>query len=167
MTFLPLGEIVGTHGLRGELRVKPFCDGADFARQFKTLYWDEAGKIPVTPRSVRQHKNVLLFVLEGVNHINDAEKLRGRTLWFFRDDAKLDEDEVFVAELVGCSVVDADTGRLYGTVAQVESLPANDVWYIEDALGNEYLFPAVSVMIDQIDTQQRLARIRPIEGIFG
>jgi len=164
--FLPLGEVVGTHGLRGELRVMPLCDGVDFASQFDFLYWDELETSSVRVLRVREHKNVLLFVLDGVESVGAAEALRGRRLWFRREEAELDDGEVFIAELIGCSAVDADSGAVYGTVTDVTALPANDVWHIVDAQGAEHLFPAVAEMIEEIDTVNGVVKIRPIEGIF-
>jgi 16S rRNA processing protein RimM len=164
--FLPLGEVVGTHGLRGELRVKPLCNGVDFARRFSVIYWDENGEEPVSPVSVRQHKNVLLFVLQGITSLEQAEKLRGRRLWFRRQDVELESGEAFVAELLGCKALDADTGEEYGVVTEVTPLPANDVWHIRGKGGKEYLFPAVAAMLAEIDTAGGVVRLRPIGGIF-
>ena len=161
-----MGEVVGTHGLRGELRVKPMCDGVDFANRFDVLYWSERGTSSVRVLRVREHKNVLLFVLDGVDNVNAAETLRGRTLWFRRDEAQLDEGEVFIVELVGCSAIDADSAAVYGTITEVSPMPANDVWHIADEQGREVLFPAVAAMIDVIDTANGVVKIRPIEGIF-
>ncbi|MDR1410253.1 MAG: ribosome maturation factor RimM [Oscillospiraceae bacterium] len=164
--YLPLGEVVGAHGLRGELRVKPLCDGAEFAKQFKVLFLSNSGTNAVRLLRVREHKNVLLFVLDGVESIGQAEAMRGRKLWFCRADAELAEGAVFIVELLGCTAVDADTGAVYGTIADVTSMPANDVWHINTPDGGEALFPAVAEMIAEIDTMSGIARLRPIAGIF-
>jgi 16S rRNA processing protein RimM len=164
--YLPLGLVVGTHGVRGELRVQPQCDGAQFARQFATLYWSADGNEAVRVKNIREHKNVLLFVLSGVESVAAAEALRGRTLWFCRADAKLEEDAVFIAELIGCAAVHADTGEPLGTITDVEQYPANDIWHIVPPGGGEVLFPAVASMIAQIDTPAGVVRLRPIAGLF-
>jgi 16S rRNA processing protein RimM len=164
--YLPLGEVVGTHGLRGELRVKPLCDGTEFAQQFRQLFRDESGTDAVRLLRVREHKNVLLFVLDGVESVEQAEALRGETLWFRREDAQLDTGTVFIAELLGCSVLDADSGAALGTITNVTPMPANDIWHITDGQGRELLFPAVSPMIDRIDTAEGVVYLRPVAGIF-
>jgi 16S rRNA processing protein RimM len=165
--YLPLGEVVGTHGLRGELRVNPLCDGADFARQFGVVFRDEAGTDAVRLLRVREHKNVLLFVLDGVESVEQAEKLRGTTLWFRRADASLEPGAVFIVELLGCSALDADSGADLGVITDVTPMPANDLWHITDGQGREALFPAVADMIAEIDTLGGVVRIRPVDGIFG
>ncbi len=78
--YLELGKVVGTHGVRGELRVNPWCDTPDFARRFKTLYWDKNGEKPVTVLSCRPHGNIVLLRLEGVESMEAAQALRGRML---------------------------------------------------------------------------------------
>ena len=64
--FLEAGKVVGTHGVRGELRVEPWCDSAEFLTQFKTLYW-EKGSVPVKVLGARVHKSLVLLRLEGVD----------------------------------------------------------------------------------------------------
>ncbi|MBQ4227429.1 MAG: 16S rRNA processing protein RimM, partial [Clostridia bacterium] len=70
--YLELGQIVGTHGVQGELRVNPWCDAPAFAKQFKTVYLDEAGQRSVAVRGCRPHGNVILMRLEGVNTLDEA-----------------------------------------------------------------------------------------------
>ena len=63
--FLEAGRIVGTHGVRGEMRVEPWCDSADFLKKVKTLYFD-GGKTDAGLLSSRVHKSLLLVRLKGV-----------------------------------------------------------------------------------------------------
>jgi 16S rRNA processing protein RimM len=105
-------------------------------------------------------------VLGGIESIEEAERLRGRKLWFKRSDARLDDGEAFIAELLECSVIDAESGNFYGTITEVTPMPANDVWHITDERGREVLFPAVKDMIEEIDTQGGTVKIRPVKGIF-
>ncbi|MBE6914606.1 MAG: 16S rRNA processing protein RimM, partial [Ruminococcaceae bacterium] len=84
--FLEAGEIVNTHGVRGEIKILPWTDSAEFLRGFKTLYIDEKAYRVV---SSRVHKGCLIAALEGVDDINAAMTLKGRMIYFDRRDAKL------------------------------------------------------------------------------
>ena len=85
--FLEAGKIVGTHGLKGEVRVDPWCDSAEFLAKFKRLYYKDGTELKVI--SSRPHKNITIIHLEGVNDVNAADGLRGRVLYINRDDVKL------------------------------------------------------------------------------
>lgn len=83
--FLEAGQIVGTHGVRGEVRVQPWCDSPALFATLTTLYWDKAGASPVRVKS-RPHKNIALAKLDGVDTVQDASALRGRLLYLARAD---------------------------------------------------------------------------------
>ena len=92
--YLEVGKIVGTHGIRGEMRVECWANSPDFLKKFKTLYLDE-GKTAIAV-SCRPHKNIALMTAKGVGSIEEADKLRGKILYIDRKDVKLDEGEHFV-----------------------------------------------------------------------
>lgn len=163
--FLEAGQVVGTHGVRGELRVQPLGDGPAFLTRFRTLYLD-AGKTPVRVRSVRVHKNIALLSLDGIDSIDDGERLRGRILYFARADAHLPAGRHFIVDLIGMQVLDADSGTCYGTLTDVLETGANDVYEITDAHGKTHLMPAVPEMVAETDIEAARMKIRPIAGIF-
>ena len=164
--FLELGQIVGTHGIRGEMRVNPSCDSPDFARRFKTLYFDSLGGKSVGVVSCRPHGNIILIKLDGINDIDTAASKKGAVLYFARDDAALPEGTWFIEELKGCRCIDSDDGREYGKIFDVIQNPANDVWCIRDKNGSEYMLPAVKSVIISVDVKNETALISPIKGIF-
>lgn len=104
---------MGTHGIRGELRVEPWCDSADFLTGFKTLYWN-GGETPVKVLGARVHKSLVLMKLEGVESATQGDLLRGKVLYLARKDAKLPEGRYFIQDLIGMKVQDAETGVVYG-----------------------------------------------------
>ncbi len=163
--FLEVGRIVGTHGIRGELRVDPWCDSPDFLSGFKKLYFDE-GKTSLKSKA-RPHKNIVLLRLEGVETIDDAEKLRGKVLYIDRDDARLPEGKNFVQDLIGCRVVDADdASKEYGEIADVFKTGANDVYTVKNPSG-EFLVPVIDEVVVEKDIDGGVVRIRPMKGLFG
>ncbi len=163
--FLEAGRVVGTHGVRGELRVEPWCDSARFLTGFSEFYWD-GGREKVKVVSSRPHKSLLLLKLEGVDTVEAADALRGRVLWLARKDAALPEGRYFVQDILGLSAVDADSGRVYGKVTDVFPTGANDVYQVTDGDGKEYLVPAIRDVVVRVDPDEGVLELRPMRGIF-
>lgn len=93
--FLEIGEIVGTHGIRGEMRLHPWADSPEFLKKFKTLYFDGHGEKSVAVQSCRPHGNVALIKLDGVDTVEQASVMRGRVLFMDRNDAKSARGQIF------------------------------------------------------------------------
>ena len=163
--FLEAGRVVGTHGVRGELRVEPWCDSARFLTGFSEFYWD-GGKEKVKVTSSRPHKNLLLLKLEGIDTVEQGDALRGRVLYLNRKDVKLPEGRFFVQDLIGLSAVDADDGRVYGKVTDVFPTGSNDVYQVTDEDGKNYLVPAIRDVVVRVDVDAGVMELRPMRGIF-
>ena len=163
--FLEVGQIVSTHGVRGEMRLNPWCDSPAFLKQFKKLYLDAKGENSIGVVSARPHGNVVILKLEGIDTIEQAQKMRNTVLFINRDDTK--KGTVFVQDLIECKVLDAKTGAEYGVIKQVSENPANNIWHIVNEKGEEFLFPAVKAFIEKIDTDNEVVTVNPIKGIFG
>lgn len=164
--FLEAGKVVGTHGVRGELRVEPWCDSPSFLAERGTLYWDASGTRPVHVRSARVHKSLVLLSLEGVDSLETADTLRGRVLYLARADVQLPPGRFFIQDLLGLSVFDADTGTCYGTLTDVFETGANDVYEVTGSDGKKYLLPAIPDVLVDTDIETGRMEIRPIRGIF-
>ncbi len=163
--FLETGKIVGTHGVRGEMRVQPWSDSPEFLTGFSHLYLDPDGRERLQVLSARPHGNVVLLKADGVGSIEEAERLRGRVLYINRDDVTLEEGRHFVEDLLGCRVLDADSGESLGDLCDVSVTGANDVWHVRRA-GREYLVPAIPDVVVSIDIDAGEIRLRPLKGIF-
>ena len=165
--FLEIGQIVGTHGVRGEVRVNPWCDSPEFIKNFKRLYLDENGKEQIEVRACRPHGNVALLSLSGVTTVEQAAAMRGKVLYMRRADAHLPPGHFFISELIGCDVLDADDPALrYGTLSDVSKTGANDVWHVTNDAGQEFLLPAIPLVVIDTDVENNQVRIRPLKGIF-
>ncbi|MBR3836385.1 MAG: 16S rRNA processing protein RimM [Clostridia bacterium] len=164
--YLEVGQIVGTHGVRGEMRVNPWADGPEFMKQFKTLYYDNSGNKSVKVISARPHGNVVILKLEGIDTVESAAAMRNRVLFIKRADAKIAEGSYFISELIGCDVFDADDDSVcYGTLSDVSETGANDVWHITKD-GKEYLIPAIPDVVINVDVAANRVEIKPLRGIF-
>ena len=164
--YLEIGQIVSTHGIKGEVRVNPWCDTPEFMKKFKTLYYDKNGEKAVKITACRPHGNIVIMKLDGVDTVEDAQKLRNRTLFMNRDDANLGKDDWFIQDLIGCTVYDADdNSRVYGKLTDVAQTGANDIWFIENN-GKEYIIPAIQDVVINVDVAAESILIRPLKGIF-
>ena len=164
--FLEVGQIVGTHGVRGEMRLNPWADSPEFLKQFKTLYLDKNGEKSVKVISSRPQGNVVILKLDGIDTVESAAAMRNKVLFIRRADAKIAEGSYFIEELIGCNVIDADDDSVcYGTLTDVSETGANDVWYIEKD-GKEYLIPAIPSVVINVDVAENTVVIKPLKGIF-
>lgn len=157
--FLPTGEIVNTHGIRGEVRILPWADGPEFLLDFPTLYVD--GKA-MTVTSSRVQKTCVLVKFLGVDTVEEASHLRGKTVEICRDDAVLEEGSFFIADLVGLTVYD-EAGEELGKLKEVITMPKNDV-YVVCGQG-EYMIPAVGEYVKNIDLAADRMEVKVIEGM--
>ena len=124
--YLEVGKVTNVHGLMGEVKVQPWADSPEFLCQFKTLYVDDA-HFPMTVQRARVHKNMVIIKFEGPTDVPSAMALRGATLYIDRADAKLPEGAFFLADIYGLEVRDAASGAVLGKIADVLTLPANNV----------------------------------------
>lgn len=163
--FLETGRIVGTHGIKGMVRIQPWSDSGEFLAGFDRFYLDAAGESSIEVKSVQPHGNVVIAKLEGVGTIEQAEQYRGRVIYISREDVELPEGRYFVDDLIGCTVYAADGQTLLGTLSDVSQTGANDVWHITRD-GREYLVPAVGEVIVAVDTDAEKIVLDPMKGIF-
>lgn len=162
--FLETGQIVGTHGLNGEVRVNPWCDSPDFLKGFKGFYFD-AGKTFVKAKSIRVHKSIAIIKFEGTDNIDDASKLINKVIYIDRGWVKLPEGSYFEQDLLGLKVVDADTQKVYGTLVEVSKTGANDIYRV-DSDGHKTWIPAIKDVVKSVDIENGIMLITPLKGLF-
>ena len=155
LQFLEAGEIVTTHGVRGEMKVLPWADGPDFLTDFKRV---RIGGTEYKVESCRIQKTCNLLKVKGVDTMEAAQALRGKTLEIYREDAPA--DMIFVAELIGMTVVAGD--RVIGKISDVLDYPGNAVYVIGDG---EYMIPAVKEFVLSTDIERNEMQVRLIEGM--
>lgn len=156
--FLSVGQIVNTHGLKGELKVYPLTDDMKRFRKLKKVYIDGIERNVVWCKL--QTKTVVLKI-EGIDSIEDADKYREKYLEVSREDAvKLPEGRYFVTDIIGCGVID-ENGVALGKIHDVIHTPANDVYWIKE--GNELLIPVLKTIVVKIDVENKEIIIKPVE----
>ncbi len=163
--FLAVGKIVNTHGIRGGVKLQLWCDCADFLKQFKTLYLDENGSEALTLTAVRAHKNGAILKFEELASIDEAERYKNRVLYCNRDDAVIDDGSQYIQDLIGCEVVDAETGERYGTVADVLNYGASDILELKCGGKHRYV-PLIDEIVKETDCGGGVIKIIPMKGLF-
>jgi len=158
-----LGQIVNAVGLKGENRVYPYTDYKERFEELKQLYIeDEIYEI----EKVRYMGQMVIIKFVGISDRNAAEALKGKYLYIDRENArKLDEDEYFVADLIGMKVQDG-AGNPVGTLSDVIQNSAQDVYEIELPDGKKFMIPAVGEFILDVDMDSRIMVVKLIEGMI-
>lgn len=163
--YLEIGKINNTHALKGEVKLEMWCDGIEFIRQLKTVYLNEKGSEKLTLVSARSQKNSAILKFAEITSINDAEKLKGKVLYCNRDDVKIDGDSHFLADIIGCYVVDAETEEEYGKIVDIMNYGSCDIYDVEKD-GKHVLVPAIDEVVKEINTEYNVVFIKPMKGLF-
>lgn len=165
--YLEAGEFVTTHGVLGELKLYPWCDEPGFIAGLDRLYFTAQGGGETQIETVRIHKGMCLVKLKGVDSLDAARLFVRKIAYFNRDDAPLPPGRYYVQDIIGCRVIDADTGMEYGEITAISHPAASDVYTVRSSMGEEYLFPAVSEFLDRLEPAAGAVYVRPIPGMFG
>ena len=160
--FITVGAVVNAHGIRGEVKVNPAGFDPAFIASFRTLY---IGGKETKVTAARVHKSTVLLTLPGVDTMDGALALKGRSVAIRRTDARLPKGQFFDEELEGCAVVDDATGEELGRLDKVLSYPAHKVYQVRGG-AHEYLIPAVpDVFIVSADPDAEVIRVRMMKGL--
>ncbi len=156
LEFLQAGEVVTTHGVRGEMKVLPWADGPDFLTEFDRVLIEGTEYIV---EECRVQKSCNLLKLRGIDTMEQAQAMHGKVVEVYRCDA--DPDIIFVPELIGVDVYHEDT--LIGQVKDVLDYPGNKVYVVKGE--REYMIPAVKAFILSTDLDANRMQVHLIEGM--
>ena len=156
LQYIEAGEIVTTHGVRGEVKVLCWLDDPEMLCEFDRC---RIGGKEFKMESVRVQKTCNLVKLSGVDTMEAAQAMRGKVVELYRED--IDEDVIFGAELIGVEVYEEDT--LLGNVTDVLDYPGNSVYVVSGE--HEYMIPAVNQFILSTDLDANRMQVKLIEGM--
>ncbi|WP_238882566.1 ribosome maturation factor RimM [Clostridium sp. YIM B02551] len=155
--FFNIGQIVNSHGIKGEVKVLPLTDDV---MRFKKLKSILIGDIEYKIESCKFQKDRVILKLEGIEDMNSALKLKTKYLKVQRKDAvKLPEDTYFIADLIGCNVYDTND-TLIGKIYDVIKTGSNDVYWIKEP--KEVLIPVLKEIVLDINIEDAKIVIKPI-----
>ena len=157
--YIEAGRIVNTHGVAGEVKIEVWLDSPQFLKSFKRCFIDRR---EVKLLSAREHKGFLIVKLEGVEDVNAAMALKGRTVFIDRADARLPKGAFFLQDIIGASVVD-ESGSEIGKLVDVMETPASNVYVVKGE--REHLIPAVPEFILSTDADNGIITVHLLEGM--
>lgn len=161
-----VGVITSTHGVHGEVKVFPTTDDAKRFKKLEDVIMVFNGeRIPLKIESVKFFKQFVILKFDKYNSLNDVEMLRNAELLVSRENAvKLGLNEYFIADLIDISCV-SDDGLLEGTLTDVLSTGANDVYEITLNDGKSILVPAIKECIKEVDLESNKLIFHVMEGL--
>lgn len=157
--YLEAGKIINTFGIKGEVKLEPWCDSAAFLRPVKRYYLNEK-ELKVV--SARVHKELLIVHFEGYDDINAAMTLKNKILKFDRNDVHLPANRVFISDILGSVVIDEQDKEI-GKLTEVLELPMGQVYVVQGE--EEHTIPAVPEFILNVNAQEHTIRVHLIEGM--
>ena len=165
--FLQVGVITATHGIRGEVKVFPTTDDPERFLDLETVYLDTGReKKLLTISSVKFFKQFVILKFKEFDNINDVEPFRKKSLLVTREQAvPLEEDEYFIADLIGLRVI-TDEDKVLGELTDVLETGANDVYQVTDENGKEILLPAINDCILSVDLEKGEMKVHILEGLL-
>ena len=164
--YLEAGKIINTHGVSGAVKVECRCDTPEILAGLKQIYFEKGGSyLPkkVKRSAVSKGRFVLLW-LDGIDSFESANALRELSLYADRNDIPKEDGSFFIEDLKGLPVIDADTGKEYGTLSDVDTGGAQDLYEIKTPDGIR-LMPAVPAFVHHIVLEEGIY-VTPIEGLF-
>jgi 16S rRNA processing protein RimM len=162
--YLAVARVVAAHGIRGEVRCDVITDFPERFKRTRRLFAGNAHHAVEVERS-RVERRVLLLKLAGVDTRDDAEKLRGQTLYVHESDAvQLPPDSFYWHQIIGLTVRTVD-GQDLGQVAEIMETGSNDVYVVRSA-DREVLLPAIKDVIRNIDLAAGVITVELMEGLI-
>ena len=165
--MLQVGVITQTHGVRGEVKVFPTTDDVNRFKKLKQVILDTGKEtMPLEIQSGKFFKQFVILKFKSIDNINDIEKYKRCSLYVTREHAvALEEDEYFIADMIGMEVCTED-GNIFGTLKDVIETGANDVYVIENAEHGEVLVPVIKECIRSVDIEKGQMMIHLMDGLI-
>ena len=153
--YLECGMAASTHGVRGTLRLESWCDTPATLAALKTLYrkTSDGAFVPMKVRTASVQKNMVLVSFEELSTLEEAIPFKGTVFYADRNDIRKKRGDVFVADLIGLNVTDAESGEVYGTLSEVISPGGRDIYVVDDVRGGQFMIPVVAEFVREIVTE--------------
>ena len=156
LQFIEAGEIVSTHGVRGEMKILTWLDCPEYLLDFERV---RINGVDYAVESCRVQKTCNLLKVKGIDTMEDAQAMRGKIVEIYRSD--VDDEIVFAAELIGIDVYADD--KQIGAITDVLDYPGNSVQVVKGEY--EYMIPAVKAFIVSTNLETNRMDVRLIEGM--
>ncbi len=168
MKDVEIGMITGPLGIRGEVKIKSYAEDPSRFKKIREIGLRADGKDAggYIIEHARISGGMVVVKLAGVDDRNAAELLRNMEVFMDRDDLEpLEPGEHYVRDLIGMTVVDDETGEKIGTLGDVLTDRPQDIYVVAADDGTDFTVPVVPEFVRGIDDDERVIRLRLIEGI--
>ena len=168
MEKIKIGTIVNAVALRGEVKVYHFSDYKERFEELDQVIVERKGKGKTFEiEKVRYQKGMVILKLKGVDDRNAAEALKDHDIMITEEDLReLPEDTFYVRDLIGCRVINAETGAEIGVMKDVLQNSAQDIYVVKTAGGKEALIPAVGDFVDEVNIEEKFVKVKLIPGLI-
>ncbi|MCR3759338.1 ribosome maturation factor RimM [Clostridium felsineum] len=158
--FFSIGQIINTHGVRGELKIYPLTDDVNRFDALDSVYIDNEVRKVI---SVKKQPNKLILKIEGIDTLDEAVKYKNKYIKVLREDAvELKEGQYFIKDIIGCKVFD-ENDNLLGEVYDVINTKNNDVYCIKRDGKQDLLVPALKEIVLKIEMENKKIIIKAVE----
>ena len=164
--YLECGKVCAAHGVRGVLKVEPWCDTPKVLAMQKRIFlangdgeFKEAAVLTVSVSA-----GYVLMSIEGVEGRDAAIAMRGTVLYLHRDDIPVPKGEMLLSDMIGLDVIDANTGVKYGVITDITEVPRGLMYTVKTEKG-EVLYPSAPALVAGVDAERGLL-VTPISGFF-
>lgn len=162
-----IAKIVAAHGIKGAVKIKSFTEDPLSVADYPVLYNKDASvEYEVEVQSC--NKDVLISYIDGISDRNEAELLKGKELYVYRDDFEEEGDEEFYYEdLVGLRVK-LENGKEHGVIKSIQNYGAGDIVEVQLRNNNKKeLYPFIVEIFPKINVKSGMVIIVPphIENI--
>lgn len=168
MDYIYIGKIIGTHGIKGEVKVKSDSDFKTERFKKNNILYVKRGEemVKITINSHRVHNKFDLITFNDLTNINDVLDYISRDIYIHKDQLpELAEDEYYYHQLIGLKVCD-DNEKTVGEITDVREYPQGAMLILKKSEGGEAMVPFVEVFVKKVDLEKRQVIITPIEGLL-
>lgn len=159
MELIEIGKIVGTHGIKGEVKLTPWTDDVGNLLELEEFYLEDGTAMHV--EASRVHKNVMIIKFREAADMNEAEAQRGKIL--FTEKVPLPEGRYYIQDLIGLEAVTNE--KVFGKLTDVFNTGANDVYEIRTNDGKALYLPVIDGVIDRVDLEENKIYVTIPEGL--
>ncbi len=165
MEKIKVGKIVNAVALRGEVKIYSYAGSKERFGELSRLIVDKYGELEI--ENVRYQKNMVIVKLKGIDDRNKAETLKEKDVYITEEDlGELPEDTFYIRDLIGCRILDDESGLLIGIVSDLIQNSAQDIYQVELEKGGSALIPAVKQFIRSVDIEEKIIRVSLIPGLI-
>lgn len=164
-SYLEIAKIINTHGVRGEVKLDPWCDSPEHLKKIKHLYLQDGTEFSVSGVKLL-NGGFAVCKLGGVDTVEAAMRLKNKVLLTRREEIPKAAGAHFIADLIGLPVIDAESGIKYGVLDDVIEGVAQEIYAVKTEAGETVLLPNVPAFVRRVDEDEGIF-ITPIDGFFS